>query len=73
MSDKQWMQEFAKKLQQKMKYVGVDQRTLSKISGVSETTISRYLAAKQMPKIRPVMQIAKALNASILELISFYR
>lgn len=68
MTDQQWMQEFAKKLRYKMNARGVSQKELSQLSGVSEATISRYLTGEQPPKFLSVIKIAKALNASVLEL-----
>lgn len=67
MTDEQWMQEFAKCLEQKMIRAGFNQRMLSQISGVSETTISRYLSASQMPKFLAVIKISKALKTNISE------
>lgn len=68
MTDEQWTSEFAKKLRCKMDICGISQRELSKLSGVSEPTISRYLTGECPPKFLNVTKIAKALNASILEL-----
>ena len=73
MSDQQWLKEFSNKLRRKMISESVLQKELSMLSGVSETTISRYLAGTQMPKVRHLIQLAKALSATIYELIPFDR
>lgn len=69
MTEERWNQEFAKKLGRKLDVAGISQKELSGLSGVSETSISRYLAGTQTPKVYVLMLIAKALNASIYELI----
>ena len=73
MTEEQWRQEFAKKLRYKMNSQSVSQKELSDLSGVSETSISRYLAGTQEPKVYALTQIARALKASIFELIPINR
>lgn len=73
MTEQQWNAEFAKKLRYKMNARGVDQKELAESSGISETSISRYLAGTQSPKMFAIAQIAKALSASIFELLPYDR
>jgi transcriptional regulator with XRE-family HTH domain len=73
MSEEQWREEFSKKLSSKMSVEGVNQLRLAKRSGISEASISKYISGTQTPKVYALMRIAKALNASIFELIPFSR
>lgn len=69
MTEAEWRQEFTKKLQRKMDREGMDQRRLAQKTGLSEATISNYISGQRTPKIYPLVQIAKALKASLYELI----
>lgn len=73
MTESQWNQEFAKKLRYKMNAEEVDQKELAELSGVSETSVSRYLAGTQSPKMFAIVRMAKALSASIFELMPYDR
>ncbi len=73
MTEEQWNAEFAKKLNYKINAMSISQKELSELSGVSETSISRYLSGTQTPKTYALTQIASALNASIYELIPLTR
>ncbi len=45
-----------------MKERGITQKQLSKLSGITESSISRYLHSNQRPRIDIVVNIAKALH-----------
>ena len=45
-----------------MKRQGINQKKLSEISGIAESSLSRYLHSSQRPRIDVVVNIAKALH-----------
>lgn len=45
-----------------MKKKGVNQKQLSKLSGITESSISRYLKSDKTPRMDVVVNIAKALQ-----------
>ncbi|MBO4750723.1 MAG: helix-turn-helix transcriptional regulator [Lachnospiraceae bacterium] len=45
-----------------MKQKGVNQKQLSKLSGITESSISRYLNSDKTPRMDVVVNIAKALQ-----------
>ena len=73
MTEEELKQKFAEKLQRKMEHEGIDQRRLAMRSGISESSISKYISGDQLPKLHAVVRIAKALQASLYELIPIER
>lgn len=73
MSDEQWTQEFTTRLRRKMNSEGVNQRQLSQRTGLSEASISKYISGERTPKGPTLTKLAKALNASLYELIPIER
>lgn len=68
----QWKREFSMRVAMRMKTQGIDsQRELSKRCGISETSISRYLAGERVPKITSIINLADALRVSPSYLIDF--
>lgn len=45
-----------------MEQNGISQKQLAQLSGISESSISRYLHSEKRPRIDVVINIAKALN-----------
>lgn len=45
-----------------MKSQGINQKKLSELSGIAESSLSRYLHSTQRPRIDVVVNIAKALH-----------
>lgn len=45
-----------------MKQQGINQKQLSRLSGISESSISRYLHSEKRPRMDIVINIAKALH-----------
>lgn len=50
------------KVKDLMKSRNINQKQLSKLSGITESSISRYLHSNQRPRMDVVVNIAKALN-----------
>lgn len=48
---------------------GVNQKELSKLSGVNETTISHTVSGKSSPNAKTLSKLADAMNISYSELI----
>lgn len=45
-----------------MKSQGINQKRLSELSGIAESSLSRYLHSQQRPRLDVVVNIAKALH-----------
>ena len=53
------------KVNQLMKQRHINQKQLSELSGITESSISRYLHSEQRPRMDVVLNIAKALNVEV--------
>ena len=53
---------WSKKVQELMKKKMINQKQLSKLSGITESSISRYLNSDKTPRMDVVVNIAKALQ-----------
>lgn len=71
MTEMEWRVKFSQKVFGRMKKLGINQRELAKLSHIRENTISRYLACSRTPKADAIVNLAKALQCSIDELIQF--
>ncbi|MDO4178275.1 MAG: helix-turn-helix transcriptional regulator [Phascolarctobacterium sp.] len=56
--------EWKNKIKILMDQNGLNQKELSKISGIAESSLSRYLNSDQRPRIDIILNLAKALNVS---------
>lgn len=63
------MVSFSKKLKRAIELGGISQASLARMSGLTEASISRYLAGKRTPDATCASRIANALNVSLDELI----
>ena len=54
--------DWAKKVSELMKQKGINQKQLSKLSGITESSISRYLEGNKIPRMDIVVNIANALE-----------
>lgn len=59
------MNDFAEILKVLLKRKGISQRRFEEMTGISETTISRYVKGKLEPSMKTLIIIAKALDVSI--------
>lgn len=72
MSEVEWMNIFAGNLRSLMEESRMTQRELSRRTGISEGTISRYLNAQCMPSVNALVNIAYEFPlASINDLLCF--
>ena len=71
--EKKWVEQFAKNLARTMDEAGISQAELSRLSGLSTGTISRYLTGERSPKAYHVHKIASALKTTSDDLLSLYQ
>lgn len=71
MTEKEWRQEFSKRILKKMNHLGINQRELAKLTQISEITISRYISCERTPRADNIVNMAKVLQSSTAELIQF--
>lgn len=74
MSEVEWMKIFAGNLRSLMEESRMTQQELSRMTGISQGTISRYLNAQCMPSVNALVNIADAFPcADINDLLYFYK
>ena len=74
MSEVEWMKIFAGNLRSLMEESQMTQQELSRMTGISQGTISRYLNAQCMPSVNALVNIADAFPcADINDLLYFYK
>lgn len=74
MSELEWMDIFAGNLQSLMDEERMSQSELSRRTGISQGTISRYLNAQCMPSVNALVNIAHVFEgAEITDLLYFYK
>lgn len=71
LTEAQWRRKFSEKVQKIMAYKGFSQRELAKMAKIPEPTLSRYLNRQRIPRADQIVNIAKALDCSVTELIQF--
>ena len=67
-----WRTEFAVRLSNMMSMRGIPRWELARMTGISEVSISKYTNGKATPSAYLVSKLAKALECSETELISFW-
>ena len=73
MTELEWMRIFAGNLQSLMDELEMSQSELSRRTGISQGTISRYLRAETMPSVNALVNIACVFPwATINDLLCFY-
>ena len=58
------MSKFTKRVKELMERDQISQKELAKLSGISESSISRYLSGSKEPRMDILTNIAKALNTT---------
>lgn len=71
MSEMEWISIFGDNLIDIMDEKGYTQEQLANETGLTQSTISKYINKKQMPSIKAVVNLAYALNCTTDELIEF--
>ena len=70
MKKQKWLDDFAYNLFEMMDYTNTSQRELSELTGLSRQTIIRYLSGSTAPSMIAILNISKALDCEIEELIN---
>ena len=70
MTELEWMDIFGDNLRDILKEYGMSQKDLADESGLSETTISRYIKKQRIPNMKAIVNIANALDLTTDELIN---
>lgn len=63
------MSEFTKRVKELMERDQISQKELAKLSGISESSISRYLSGSKEPRIDILANIAKVFNVTTSYLV----
>ena len=71
MSEMEWIGIFGDNLIDIMDEKGYTQEQLANETGLTQSTISKYINKKQMPSIKAVVNLAYALDCTTDELIEF--
>ena len=71
MSEMEWISIFGDNLIDIMDEKGYTQEQLANETGLTQSTISKYINKKQMPSIKAVVNLAYALDCTTDELIDF--
>ena len=71
MTEKQWLKYFSENLVSIMREARISQRDLAEMSGLADSTISRYAAGTMMPSCRAIINLSYALDCEPGDLIDF--
>lgn len=71
MSEWEWLYEFSRNLARMMYESKFTQKDLAEMTGLSESTISKYLNRQQMPGVKAIINISAALDCTADDLIDF--
>ena len=71
MSEIEWISIFGDNLIDIMDEKGYTQEQLANETGLTQSTISKYINKKQMPSIKAIVNLAYALDCTTDELIEF--
>lgn len=71
MSEFEWINMFGDRLKSLLDDAWMSQKELAEATGLSETTISRYINKQQLPTVRAIINIAYELDCSIDDLVDF--
>lgn len=69
MTEFEWMDIFGGNLEDVMHMRGYNQKQLADETGLSESTISRYIRGIQMPSIKAIVNIVHVLDCNLDDLI----
>lgn len=71
MSEFEWLSIFGDNLKSLLKEAGMTQEELANATGLSKSTISRYIHKEQIPTIRAIINISYELDCDLNDLIDF--
>lgn len=67
-TEKEWKDEFARKLKRRMSAKNITQKELSEMTGITQPALSNYFRGKTAPSGYNISKIARALKCSVSEL-----
>lgn len=71
MSEVEWLEIFGDNLLDMLDEANMTQRELADATGLSESTISKYIHKQAVPGVKALVNIANVLNCSMDDLIDF--
>ena len=71
MSQQEWLDIFGDNLANILEEERISQRELSRLTGISESTISKYINKLQMPTVRAIINISYALDWSFEDMLNY--
>ena len=71
MSQQEWLDIFGDNLASILEEEQISQKELSRLTGLSESTISRYINKLQMPNVRAIINISYALDWSFEDMLNY--
>ena len=71
LNEEQWRQSFGRHLYRRMLLAGYGQTELARESGLSVTTINKYLNGKALPNFYHVKRLARVLHCDVNDLARF--
>lgn len=58
------MNDIGRKIRERLLDIGMDQRELARLAGMTEVSISRYISGKRIPNARSLLTLCAVLNVS---------
>lgn len=71
MTEKQWLRYFSDNLVRMMIDSRISQRELAEMTGLADSTISRFVTGTMMPSCRAIINLSYALDCEAGDLIDF--
>lgn len=71
MTEAEWLDIFGDNLADLLDETNMSQQELAEAADLAKSTISSYINKKKMPSLRAVLNISKALDIDVGELIDF--
>lgn len=71
MSQQEWLDIFGDNLANILEEEKISQKELSRLTGLSESTISKYINKLQMPTVRAIINISYALDWSFEDMLNY--
>ena len=71
MTEIEWLEMFGQRLKEKLKKADMTQQELANATGLSKSSISRYISGTRMPTARAIINICWELEIDTGDLIDF--
>lgn len=68
-TETEFIKDFGFRLRAELDYSWTSQKDLAEMTGIAESTISYYIRGERMPSIKNVINIARALECEVSDLI----